>query len=32
MQWPMLLWEAINLPKQDAVDKQLFTQELLFIL
>jgi hypothetical protein len=32
MQWPMLLWEAINLAKQAAVYKQLFTQELLFFL
>jgi hypothetical protein len=32
MQWTGLLWEAINLAKQDALDKQLFKQEFLFFL
>ena len=32
MEWHRLLWEAINLVKLDAVDNQLFTQELLFFL
>ena len=30
IKWPRLLWEAINLAKQDAVDKQ-YIQKLFYV-